>query len=84
MNDASTASGNGARRPKARGAAGLWRAEGRGGMGGSGGTGGDVGERAQRRSPAPQPDAPEQPQKKDAIGQGVEEGLKALKGLFGR
>ena len=65
--------------------AGLLLAEGMGGIGGTGGgTGGDTVERAERRAAPSRPEPPVQPQKKDAIGQGVEEGLKALKGLFGR
>ncbi len=51
------------------------------------GMGGDTGGRPERRSrPAAKSDAPapEQPQQKDAVEQGVEQGMKALKGLFGR
>jgi hypothetical protein len=51
------------------------------------GMGGDTGGRPERSSrPAAKSDspAPEQPQQKDAVEQGVEQGMKALKGLFGR
>jgi hypothetical protein len=53
------------------------------------GMGGDTGGRPERRSrPAAKSDAPApeqpQPQQKDAVEQGVEQGMKALKGLFGR
>lgn len=52
------------------------------------GMGGDAGERAQRRPSQSQPEsAAPQPQQQGsgtAVEQGVQEGLKALKGLFGR
>jgi hypothetical protein len=58
--------------------AGLMLAE---GMGGN--ASGGANEPAERQSAPAQTEAPA-PRKKDAVEQGVEEGMKALKGLFGR
>ncbi len=60
---------------------GLMLAEGMGGMSG------ETGEREERRPAQARPEAPAQPQPQgsgSAVEQGVQEGLKALKGLFGR